>query len=87
MGIKMKELEGQVEQMNLQKSDDNSRINELESKITDAEKENEELKRQLNLITKLQESNHLRVQQKPSEFEMLDNEVDSAWSNAQLYQS
>ena len=55
--------------------------------MTDMERENEELKRKLELITKLQESNHLRGQPAAPQSDDASDKVDSAWSNAQLYQS
>ena len=85
MDDKVKELEGQVEKMAAKQGDDEVRINELETKMTDVTKENEELKRKLEMITKLQESNHLRPQVSPlksQESDSRSDKVDSAWSNA-----
>ena len=85
MSEKVKELEGQVEQMTETKVDNETTISNLESKMTDMEKENEELRRKLELITKLQDSNHLRGQPTAPQSDDCSDRVDSAWSNAQLY--
>ena len=85
MSEKVKELEGQVEQMTETKVDNETTISNLELKMTDMEKENEELRRKLELITKLQDSNHLRGQPAEPQQDDCSDRVDSAWSNAQLY--
>ena len=75
-------MKQQIDQMQVAQKTDQERIGQLESQIDSISLENEKLKMQLEAITKLQQTNSLR-----SQSSKVDSEVDSAWSNAQQYET